>query len=75
MWGTKTWSLGRHFESTIQDKWYKNYNRSSLPMVQSSRKQIVPQLAKKFRWPSWLRHCSTSRKVAGSIPDVIEIFH
>jgi len=28
------------------------------------------------RWHSWLRHCSTSRKVAGSIPDgVIRIFH
>ena len=28
------------------------------------------------RYPSWLTHCSTSRKVAGSIPDgVIEIFH
>ena len=28
------------------------------------------------RWRSWLRHCATSRKVAGSIPDgVIEIFH
>ena len=26
------------------------------------------------RWRSWLRHCATSRKVAGSIPDgVIEI--
>ena len=25
---------------------------------------------------SWLRHCATSRKVAGSIPDcVIRIFH
>ena len=22
-----------------------------------------------MRWPSWLRHCATSRKVAGSIPD------
>jgi hypothetical protein len=21
------------------------------------------------RWCSWLRHCATSRKVAGSIPD------
>jgi hypothetical protein len=21
------------------------------------------------RWRSWLRHCTTSRKVAGSIPD------
>jgi hypothetical protein len=27
------------------------------------------------RWRSWLRHCATSRKVAGSIPDgVISIF-
>ena len=28
------------------------------------------------RWSSWFRHCATSRKVAGSIPDgVIGIFH
>jgi hypothetical protein len=28
------------------------------------------------RWRSWLMHCATSRKVAGSIPDgVIGIFH
>ena len=28
------------------------------------------------RWHSWLRHCATSQKVAGSIPDgVIGIFH
>ena len=28
------------------------------------------------RWCSWLRHCITNRKVAGSIPDyVIQIFH
>jgi len=27
-------------------------------------------------WRSWLRHCATSRKVAGSIPDgVIGFFH
>jgi hypothetical protein len=26
-------------------------------------------------WCSWLRHCATNRKIAGSIPDgVIEIF-
>jgi hypothetical protein len=29
-----------------------------------------------MRWHSWLRHCPTRRKVAGSIPDdVIGIFH
>jgi len=28
------------------------------------------------RWRSWLRHCTTSQKVAGSIPDdVTEFFH
>ena len=28
------------------------------------------------RWRSWLRHCATSRKVAGSIPDGVSgIFH
>jgi hypothetical protein len=28
------------------------------------------------RWRSWLRHCATSQKDAGSIPDgVIEMFH
>ena len=28
-----------------------------------------------MQWRSWSRHCSSSRKVAGSIPDgVIEIF-
>ena len=28
------------------------------------------------RWRNWLRHCATSRKVSGSIPDdVIGIFH
>jgi len=27
-------------------------------------------------WRSWLRHCATSRKVVGSIPDgVIGFFH
>ena len=28
-----------------------------------------------MRWRSWLRHCATSRKVAGSIPDGVGIFH
>ena len=33
--------------------------------------QILPNLAVYWdtRWRSWLRHCATSRKVAGSIPD------
>ena len=27
------------------------------------------------RWHSWLRHCATRRKVSGSIPDGVGIFH
>ena len=27
------------------------------------------------QWCSWLRHCATSWKVVGSIPDDIKIFH
>ena len=36
----------------------------------------IPNLTWGTRWRSWLRHCATSRKVAGSIPDgVTGIFH
>jgi len=37
---------------------------------------VVLLLMRGRRWRSWLRHCATSRKVAGSIPDgVIGFFH
>jgi len=37
---------------------------------------ICPYYAMGTRWRCWLRHCTTSRKVAGSIPDgVITSFH
>ena len=37
---------------------------------------VVFQTKWGMRWPSWFRHCATSRKVAGSIlDDVIGIFH
>jgi hypothetical protein len=26
------------------------------------------------RWRSWLRHCATNRKIAGSIPDSVSDF-
>jgi hypothetical protein len=36
---------------------------------------IAPYYTGTRVWRSWLRHCATSRKVAGSIPDgVIGIF-
>jgi hypothetical protein len=37
---------------------------------------VITELGARCWWRSWLRHCVTSRKVAGSIPDgVNEIFH
>ena len=37
---------------------------------------MVTKIQRGTRGPSWLRHCVTSRKVTGSIPDgVIGIFH
>jgi hypothetical protein len=30
---------------------------------------FVIYLFRGTRWRSWLRHCATSRKVAGSVPD------
>ena len=37
---------------------------------------VVYLLYRGTRWCSWLRHCATSQKVAGLIPDgVFGIFH
>ena len=50
-------------------------------LIITSRRTIklysdIVQLGARCWWRSWLRHCATSRKVAGSIPDgVIIIFH
>ena len=39
-------------------------------------KSASPYSVRGTRWRCWLRHCATSRKVAGSIPDgVTGIFH
>ena len=46
--------------------------------LERSVRRIYVMLTKKWgpQWLSWLRHCATSLKVAGSIPDyVIGIFH
>ena len=37
---------------------------------------LLSKLHEGTQWRSWLRHCATSRKIAGSISDgVIGIFH
>jgi hypothetical protein len=47
--------------------------RLAVPMIQISG--VLPKGARCW-WRSWLRHCVTSRKVAGSISDgVTGIFH
>jgi hypothetical protein len=38
--------------------------------------ELMLHLKRGTRWRSWLKHCATSRKIAGPIPDgVIGIFH
>ena len=54
------------------DSWYFRifFFRKSVEKIQVSLKSAST------RWRSWLRHCTASRKVAGSIPDgFIEKFH
>ena len=56
----------------------KHMNVVSLSAVRTGRTypaENIPDV-RLFWWRSWLRHCATSRKIAGSIPyGVIEIFH
>jgi len=52
----------------IQNMTILNRSRPKTEEIDSLRLMV--------RWRSWLRHCATSRKVAGSIPDgVIGIFN
>jgi hypothetical protein len=49
---------------------------TSLPDSLTTEKNLGTHGTEGTRWRGWLRHCATSRKVAGSIPDgVIGIFH
>jgi hypothetical protein len=38
-------------------------------MARAGRDLFIPYNKLGTRWRSWLKHCSTSRKVTGSIPD------
>jgi len=50
--------------------------RVKLLQINKDRILCIVRVLWATRWRSWLRHCATSRKVAGSIPDgVIGIFH
>jgi hypothetical protein len=57
---------------------WKNFSQTSLWEIcggqSSNGKVFSPSFSVSgMRWRIWLRHCATSRKVAGSIPDVIDI--
>ena len=77
LWAHEIISNWRHFRISF------NLHRITfflLPTLRCSSKQRFSedtlQDTGDTRWRSWLRHCATSRKVAGSIPDgVIGIFH
>jgi len=49
---------------------------AALHLLKLVKLMLLSKLHEGTRWRSWLRHCATSRQVAGSIPDgVIGIFH
>ena len=62
-----------------KELWYPFNRRLAGPQSKSGSFRQGNNLFSVFggtRWRSWLRHCATSRKVAGSIPDgAIGIFH
>jgi hypothetical protein len=46
------------------------------PALHHSFTYVITGTGARCWWRSWLRHCATSRKMSGSIPDVvIGIFH
>jgi hypothetical protein len=65
-----TWSIG--WARNNASKWQIGFNWAFKGLMYSS----VLLLGARCWWRSWLKHCATTRKVAGSIPDgVIGIFH
>ena len=70
----ETWCLCLHGDSVKQEsfKLYASLN----PLTHSGNYTYQLLYNGGTRWRSWLRHCATSRKVAGAITDcVIGVFH
>ena len=80
------WNLLRRFLNSLQCLasiyfWDLNDLFCAFPVARFFQRYLNFEVRRNFvmwgvRWRSWLRHCATSRKVAGSIPDgVIGIFY
>jgi hypothetical protein len=83
---SKHLAVGRHvFSYTCNILQYSAIQHSFLPLTFSRiyecvclkiELKILPCFVVGPQWSSWLRHCATNRKGAGSIPDgVTGIFH
>ena len=65
------WEMWSSFGNTR--RWLKS--RKQVTLILNELERFYTSKCWGTRWRSWLRHCATSRKVAGSIPDgVIGIF-
>ena len=51
------------------------FDAITMTLVQQLRSMQWNRWGGGTRWRSWLRHCATSRKVAGSIPDNTNEYH
>jgi len=81
---SRSWHLGKKDISlahTVPPPWESNHDSSVVQAVTQLLCRLRYPCLQFFllrgtRWRNWLRHCATSRKDAGSIPDgVIGIFH
>ena len=65
-----------NFVSHTYFHFFASSQRSTIADIPYTIYSYIPNLSTYQWWCSWLRHCATSRQVAGSIPDgVIGIFH
>ena len=72
-----SWTIaGMYIVTSFQDELKWSYAVVVVFNVSHEKLQYMTVLWRDRRWHSWLRHCATSWKIAGSIPDgVIGIFH
>ena len=79
-------SIGRRFSKQTLNMAHRLQFTNRKHSIDKTVKSVMKELTRtvpailllhvpNIRWRSWLRHCATSRGVAGSIPDSVGIFH
>ena len=69
IWWQQTWPIWVHEECSIYSIYYYIQISPGTLQVIIQMNFISTHKHGGTRWRSWLRHCATSRKIEGSIPD------